>query len=74
MSWNFFTKLPVPVGETGGGMANAIVGSGKILLLATLIGVPIGFFAGVYLAEYGNAVFSSVIRFVTDLLNGSLPS
>jgi phosphate transport system permease protein len=51
-------------------MANAIVGSGKVLLLATLIGVPIGFLAGVYLAEYGGAVFSSVVRFVTDLLNG----
>ena len=70
LSWNFFTKLPAPVGEAGGGMANAIVGSGKILLMATLIGVPIGFLAGVYLAEYGHAAFSSVIRFVTDLLNG----
>ncbi len=70
LSWNFLTKLPVPVGETGGGMANAIVGSGKILLLATLIGVPIGFLAGVFLAEYGGAALSSVIRFVTDLLNG----
>ncbi len=70
LNWDFLTKLPVPVGETGGGMANAIVGSGKILLLATLIGVPIGFLAGVFLAEYGSAVFSSVIRFVTDLLNG----
>jgi phosphate transport system permease protein len=70
LNWDFFTKLPAPVGETGGGMANAIIGSGKILALATLIGVPIGFLAGVYLAEYGNAVFSSVIRFVTDLLNG----
>lgn len=67
---DFFTKLPVPVGETGGGMANAIVGSGKILLLATLFGVPIGFLAGVYLAEYGSGLFSSVVRFVTDLLNG----
>jgi phosphate transport system permease protein len=70
LSWDFFTKLPAPVGETGGGMANAIVGSGKMLLLATLIGVPIGFLAGVYLAEYGGAAFSSVVRFVTDLLNG----
>jgi len=70
LSWNFFTKLPAPVGETGGGMANAIVGSGKILLLATLIGVPVGFLAGVFLSEYGHAAFSSVVRFVTDLLNG----
>jgi phosphate transport system permease protein len=73
LSWDFLTKLPVPVGEAGGGMANAIVGSGKILLLATLIGVPIGFLAGVYLAEYGRAGFSSVVRFITDLLNG-IPS
>jgi phosphate transport system permease protein len=70
LSWDFFTKLPGAVGEPGGGMANAIVGSGKVLLLATLIGVPIGFLAGVYLAEYGGAQYSSVIRFVTDLLNG----
>ncbi len=70
LNWNFLTKLPVPVGETGGGMANAIVGSAKILLLASLIGIPIGFLAGVYLSEYGSAAFSSVVRFVTDLLNG----
>jgi phosphate transport system permease protein len=48
LNWDFFTKLPKPSGETGGGMANAIVGSGKVLLLATLIGVPIGFLAGVF--------------------------
>lgn len=70
LNWNFLTKLPVPVGETGGGMANAIVGSAKVLLLASLIGIPIGFLAGVYLSEYGGAAFSSVVRFVTDLLNG----
>ncbi|HSB14344.1 MAG TPA: hypothetical protein VLE22_07785, partial [Bryobacteraceae bacterium] len=46
LNWDFFTQLPKPVGEAGGGMANAIVGTGKILLLATLIGVPIGFIAG----------------------------
>ena len=60
LSWDFFTKLPAPVGETGGGMANAIVGSGKVLLLATCIGVPIGFLAGVYLAEYGGRAFASL--------------
>lgn len=70
LNWDFFTQLPVPVGETGGGMANAIVGSAKVLLLATLFGVPIGFLAGVYLAEYGTNSFSSLVRFVTDLLNG----
>lgn len=70
LSWSFFTRLPAPVGETGGGMANAIVGSGKVLLLATVIGVPIGFLGGVYLSEYGGRNFSFVIRYVTDLLNG----
>jgi phosphate transport system permease protein len=70
LSWAFFTKLPKPTGEAGGGMANAIVGSGKILLLATLIGVPIGFLAGVYLSEYSGRTFAFIVRYVTDLLNG----
>jgi phosphate transport system permease protein len=70
LNWNFFTKLPVPVGETGGGMANAIVGSAKVLLLATLIGVPIGFLGGVYLSEYARAGTAFVVRYATDLLNG----
>ncbi len=73
LSWDFFTKLPVPVGEMGGGMANALLGSAKVLLLATCIGVPIGFLAGVYLAEYAGGAYAAVIRFVTDLLNG-IPS
>jgi len=70
LTWDFFTKLPTPVGEAGGGMANAIVGSAKLLLLASLVGVPIGFLGGVYLAEYGGTTFSFVVRYVTDLLNG----
>ena len=70
LSWDFFTKLPKPVGETGGGMANAIVGSAKLLLLATLTGVPVGFMGGVYLAEFGGKTFSFVVRYTTDLLNG----
>jgi phosphate transport system permease protein len=70
LNFAFFTELPKPVGEVGGGMANAIVGSGKILLMATLIGVPVGFLGGVYLAEYGNKSFAFVVRYVTDLLNG----
>jgi phosphate transport system permease protein len=70
LSLNFFTKLPAPVGEPGGGMANAIVGSGKLLLLATLIGVPIGFLGGVYLAEFGRGLFPTLVRYTTDLLNG----
>ena len=70
LNWAFFTKLPVPVGETGGGMANAIVGSGKLLLLASLVGIPIGLLGGVYLAEFGGRTFSFVVRYTTDLLNG----
>ncbi len=70
LNWNFFTKLPTPVGEPGGGMANAIVGSAKLLFLATLVGVPIGFLGGVYLAEFGGSAFSFFVRYTTDLLNG----
>jgi phosphate transport system permease protein len=70
LSWNFFTQLPKPVGETGGGMANAIVGSLKLLMLAALMGLPVGLLAGVYLAEFGGKTFSFVVRYTTDLLNG----
>src|SRR6202049_495879 len=70
LTLDFFTKLPTPVGESGGGMANAIVGSGKLLLLATLVGVPIGFLGGVYLSEFGGTTFSFFVRYTTDLLNG----
>jgi phosphate transport system permease protein len=70
INWDFFTKLPKPVGEVGGGMANAIVGSAKLLFLASLFGLPIGFLGGVYLAEFGGKTFSFVVRYTTDLLNG----
>ncbi|MGA8026679.1 MAG: phosphate ABC transporter permease PstA [Bryobacteraceae bacterium] len=70
LDWNFFTKLPKPAGEIGGGMANAIIGSGKVLLVATSIGVPIGFLAGVYLAEYSGKTFAFTLRYTVDLLNG----
>src|ERR1700721_1196449 len=70
LNLDFFTRLPKPVGETGGGMANAIVGSLKLLLLAAVIGLPVGLMAGVYLAEFGGQTFSFVIRYTTDLLNG----
>ena len=70
VSWNFFTKLPAPVGETGGGMANAIAGSAKLLLLATLIGVPIGFLGAIYLAEFSGHSTAFVVRYAADLLNG----
>lgn len=70
VNWAFFTKLPKPVGEIGGGMANAIAGSAKLLLAASLIGVPIGFFGGIFLAEFSGGVSASVVRYAADLLNG----
>ena len=70
VNWNFFTKVPVPVGETGGGLANAILGSAKMLLLATLFGVPIGFFGAIYLAEFSGSATAFVVRYAADLLNG----
>jgi phosphate transport system permease protein len=70
VNWDFFTKLPAPVGAVGGGMANAIVGSLELLALAGAIGIPIGVLGGVYLAEYGSARINSVLRFLADVLNG----
>jgi phosphate transport system permease protein len=70
INWAFFTQLPKPVGESGGGMANAIVGSGKLLFAASLFGVPIGFLGGVYLAEFSGSFVASVVRYAADLLNG----
>jgi len=70
LDWNFFTKLPLAPGELGGGMANAIKGSGEIIMIAALIGLPIGFLAGVYLSEYEDRAFAGLVRYVADLLNG----
>jgi phosphate transport system permease protein len=70
INWNFFTKLPTPVGENGGGMANAIVGSAKLLFLASLIGIPVGFLGGVYLAEFSGGTIAFIVRYAADLLNG----
>jgi phosphate transport system permease protein len=66
----FFTHLPKPVGELGGGMANAIVGTFILLVHAVIIGVPIGVFGGVYLSEYGGSRFNWWIRFTADIING----
>lgn len=67
----FFTQIPRPVGEPGGGMANAIVGSGVLLAIAIVIGVPIGIAAGIYLAEFGRGTkFANLVRFTADVLNG----
>ena len=70
VNWDFFTKLPKPVGVVGGGMANAIMGSLELLGLASVIGIPVGVLGGVYLAEYGSARVNSLLRFVADVLNG----
>src|SRR3989440_3795555 len=70
INWAFLTQTPKPVGEVGGGMANAIAGSGVILAIASLIGVPVGIGAGVFLAEYGRNRFGHAIRFTADVLNG----
>ena len=71
LNWDFFTKVPVPVGEKGGGMENAIVGSGIILAIASLIGIPLGIGAGIYLAEFaGGTRLGNAVRFTADVLNG----
>jgi phosphate transport system permease protein len=70
LNWAFLTQTPKPVGEVGGGMANAIGGSILILLIGSLVGVPVGIGAGIYLAEYGRGRFGDLIRFTADVLNG----
>src|SRR5207244_3144303 len=71
LSWDFFTQNPVPAGQTGGGVANAIVGTGIVVGLAALIGLPIGIGTGLYLAEYGAGRLGWIVRFVADVLNGT---
>jgi phosphate transport system permease protein len=70
LDWDFFTKLPLSAGENGGGMANAIVGSGVMILISVLIGVPVGFLGGIYLAEFGAGTLPFLVRYTADLLNG----
>ena len=71
LDWAFFTKSPVPAGQSGGGVANAIAGTILIVGLAALIGVPVGVGAGMYLAEYGAGRLGFAVRFVADVLNGT---
>ena len=71
IDWAFFTKSPVPAGQTGGGVANAIVGTVIIVGMAALISVPFGVGAGMYLAEYGGGRLGLFVRFVADVLNGT---
>jgi phosphate transport system permease protein len=70
LDWGFFTKLPLPPGEDGGGMANAIVGSAEMVGLAALIGLPVGFMGGIYLSEFSGKTMGFAIRYTADLLNG----
>jgi phosphate transport system permease protein len=70
LHWSFFTNLPAPVGETGGGIANAIVGSGKLLLLSAAFGVPVGLLGAIYLAEYASSTPAFLVRYAADMLNG----
>ena len=70
LNWAFFTQLPKPVGESGGGMANAIVGTFELLGLAAVLGVPIGVLGGIFLSEYGSVRLNWAIRFGADVLNG----
>jgi len=70
LHWSFFTNLPAPVGESGGGIANAIVGTGKLLMLAALVGIPVGLLGAVYVAEFASATSAFFVRYATDLLNG----
>jgi phosphate transport system permease protein len=70
IDWHFFTQLPKPTGEVGGGMANAIVGTVILLMMAACIGVPVGVMGGIYLAEYGSDRANYWIRFAADVLNG----
>ena len=71
IDWNFFLKSPVPAGETGGGVANAIVGTAIVVGLACLVGIPIGVGSGMFLAEYGNGRLGWLIRFIADVMNGT---
>ena len=71
IDWDFFTKGPVPAGDPGGGVANAIIGTGIVVGVACLIGLPIGIGAGVFLAEYGSGRLGWLVRFVADVLNGT---
>jgi phosphate transport system permease protein len=70
LNWAFLTQIPKPIGETGGGMVNAIVGSLELLAVASVIGIPLGIGTGVYLAEYGHNKWGNIVRFTADVLNG----
>lgn len=73
LNWDFFTRMPKPVGEAGGGFANAIVGTLMLITIGSAVAIPVGLIAGTYLSEYSGKPFASVVRFTADVLNG-IPS
>lgn len=73
INWSFFTRMPKPAGETGGGMANALMGTAILIGLGSLLGIPVGVFSGIYLSEDNSSFFSKSVRFLTEVLNG-IPS
>jgi phosphate transport system permease protein len=70
IDWHFFTRLPKPVGESGGGMGNAVIGTLQLLGLASLFGIPLGILVGIYLSEYGNQKLGRLVRFAADVMSG----
>jgi len=73
INWSFFTQMPKPAGETGGGMANALIGTGILIAIGSSIGLPVGILAGIYLSAHRTTLFSRIVRFLTEVLNG-IPS
>ncbi len=73
INWNFFTQMPKPAGEAGGGMANALAGTGILIALASAIGLPVGILSGIYLSENSSSWFARTVRFLAEVLNG-IPS
>jgi len=73
INWSFFTQMPKPAGEAGGGMANALIGTLILIALACVIGLPVGILAGIYLSDKSKSLFAKVVRFLAEVLNG-IPS
>lgn len=73
INWDFFTQMPKPAGEAGGGMANALAGTGILIALASAIGLPVGILSGIYLSEHSSSWFARTVRFLAEVLNG-IPS
>ncbi|WP_338824820.1 Phosphate transport system permease protein PstA [Moorella humiferrea] len=73
LNWDFFTQLPRPVGQPGGGLGNAIIGTIILVVAASFIGIPVGILAGIYLAEFGRGRLAGLVRFICDVMTG-IPS